>query len=75
MHYQMCAIVYHKFSKSVRINFAFCALTLWAWRQEKHLACKKLSNKVLEWLSVWSEVQMICIWSSGCYYHPIISCL
>ena len=25
---------------------------------------KKLSGEVLVWLSVWSEVQMICIWSS-----------
>jgi len=22
----------------------------------------------------WSEVQMICIWSSWCHFHPIISC-
>jgi len=32
---------------------------------------------VLPWLSVWSKVQMICIWllwSSWCYCHPIISC-
>jgi len=29
-------------------------------------ACKKLSDEVLAWLSVCSEVQMIC--------HPIISC-
>jgi len=26
------------------------------------------------WLSVWSEVQMLCIWSSWCHCHPIISC-
>jgi len=26
-------------------------------------ACKKLSDEVLAWLSVWSEVQMICMWS------------
>jgi len=26
------------------------------------------------WLSVWSEVQMICIRSSWCNCHPIISC-
>jgi len=25
---------------------------------------------VLMWLSVWSKVQMICIWSSLCNYHP-----
>ena len=29
---------------------------------------------MLAWLSVWSEVQMICIWSSRCHCHPIISC-
>ena len=33
-------------------------------RQEKHPACKQLSDKVLAWLSVWSEVQMIWTWSS-----------
>jgi len=26
------------------------------------------------WLSVRSEVQMICTWSSWCHCHPIISC-
>jgi len=30
--------------------------------------------EVLAWLSDWSEVQMICIWSSWCHCHPIISC-
>ena len=29
---------------------------------------------MLAWLPVWSEVQMICIWSSWCHCHPIISC-
>jgi len=29
---------------------------------------------VLVWLSVWSEMQMICIWSSWCHCHPVISC-
>ena len=43
--------------------FAFNALTLF-WRQEEHLACKKLSDEVLPLLSVWSEVQMICMLSS-----------
>ena len=27
-------------------------------------ACINVSNEVLAWLSVWSEVQMICIWFS-----------
>jgi len=44
--------------------YAFSALTLLVGQQEEHPACKKLSDEVLVWLSVWSEVQMICIWSS-----------
>ena len=28
---------------------------------------------MLAWLSVWSKVQMTCIWSSWCHCHPIIS--
>jgi len=43
--------------------FAFGALILSVGWQEGHLACKKLSDEVLAWLSVWSEVQMISIWS------------
>ena len=46
--------------------FAFSALTL----LEEHLACKKLSDEVLVWLSVWSEVQIVCIWSSWCHCFP-----
>jgi len=43
---------------------AFSALTLLVGHQEEHLSCKKLSDEVLAWLSVWSEVQLICVWSS-----------
>ena len=42
----------------------FSALTLLVRHQEEHPAHKKLSYGVLAWLSVWSVVQMICIWSS-----------
>jgi len=35
-----------------------------------HLACKKLSGRVLAWLSVWSEVQT-CIWPSWCHCHSL----
>ena len=49
-------------------------LTLLVGRQEKHPAHKKLSDGILVWLSVWSVVRVICIWSSWCYCHPIISC-
>ena len=43
---------------------SFSALTLLVGRQEGHLARKNLSDEVLAWLSVWSEVQITCIWSS-----------
>jgi len=33
-----------------------------------------MSDEVLVWLSVWSEVQIICVWSSWCHGHPVISC-
>jgi len=38
---------------------AFSALTLLVGRQEEHPACKKLSDEVLMWLSVWSEVRIV----------------
>jgi len=43
--------------------FAFSALTLLVGQHEGHLACKKLSDGLLVWLSVWSKVQT-CIWPS-----------
>jgi len=56
---------------------SFSALTLLVGHQEEHPAHKKLNDRILVWLSVWSqwsEVQMICIWPSWCHCHPIISC-
>jgi len=56
-----------EFVKAVLISihyFAVIALTLLVGRQEEHPARKKLSDGVLAWLSVWSVMQMICIWSS-----------
>jgi len=32
----------------------------------------KMSDDLLEWLSVWSEVQMTCIWSSCSHCDPVI---
>jgi len=47
---------------SVRVvKFAFGALTLLVGRQEEHPACKQFSDEVLAWLSVWSEMQMMCM--------------
>jgi len=42
---------------------AFSALTLLLGWQEEHPACKKLSDRVLAWLSVWSKMQT-CIWAA-----------
>ena len=47
----------------VVLRYAFSALMLLVGRQEGHPACKKLSGRLLAWLSVWSEVQT-CICSS-----------
>ena len=33
------------------------------WASERASSLKKLSDEVLVWLSVWSEVQIVCIWS------------
>ena len=38
------------------------------------LVCKKLSDQVLAWLYVWSEVHMTYIFSSWCHCDPTISC-
>ena len=45
-------------------EFAFSALTLLVGWQEGHPARKNFSDEVLAWLSVWSKVQMTCIWSN-----------
>jgi len=37
---------------------AFSALTLLVGRQEERLVCKKLSDEVLVWLSVWKKVKL-----------------
>jgi len=39
-------------SNSARSSSYFSVLTLLAGRQEEHLACKKLSDEVLVWLSL-----------------------
>ena len=55
------------------------ALTpLLVWRQEEHPACEKLSDEMLVWLSVWSEVQFVCIYGPSdaiAPQNPTISCL
>jgi len=36
--------------------YAFSALTLLVGHQEQHTACTVLTDEMLMWLSVWSEV-------------------
>ena len=43
---------------------AFSALTLLLGRLKSIQPLKKLTDEVLGWLSVWNEVQIVCIWSS-----------
>jgi len=54
-----CKISHCPFCKGI---IAFRALILFVEHHEEHISCKKLSDEVLEWLSVCSEVQMICIY-------------
>jgi len=51
----------HEFVSGFAEEFALSALTLLVGRQEKHPACRKSSEDVLVWLSVWSKVQMSCM--------------
>jgi len=47
----------------IRPLIFYPALALLVGRQEEHPACKKLSDEVCMWLSVWKEEQIVCIWS------------
>jgi len=53
---------------ALQLVFTFIALSLLFGHQEELPVCKKI--EVLA-LSVWSKVQMLCIWSSWCHCHPI----
>ena len=62
----------------LKLKFRNFANTSAAWFLQNFLGLciwpvKKLSGEVLAWLFIWSEVQMICIWSSWCHCHPVIS--
>jgi len=41
------------------------------WAVGRASGLKKLSGRVLAWLSVWSTVQT-CIWPSWCHSHPLV---
>ena len=54
-------------------NFAFSALTLVPlalnWASGRASGLQKMSGQVLVWLSLWSEVHIVCIWSIWCHCH------
>jgi len=57
-HFRKPVATLHSLSSSLYwLQYAFSALTLLVGWQEGHPACKKLSDGVLAWLSVWCEVQ------------------
>ena len=59
-------------SKPDLVQISFSALTLLVGLQAVHPACK---NGVMTcWYGCLSGVQMMCIWSSWCHCHPIVSC-
>ena len=63
IHYLMVIIIISILNELLytAIELLYVALTLLVGRQEEHPACK---NEVLVWLTVWSEVQIVCIWSN-----------
>ena len=68
--YIFCCKFRGTFLNDLVIVIAFSVLTLLVGRQKDHPACKNLSDEVLVWLSVWSKVQTVCIWSSWCHCIP-----
>ena len=58
----------------IYINLPSVLWSCWLGIRKSIQPVKILSDGVLTWLSICSEVQMICIWSSWCYCQPIISC-
>ena len=51
------------------INIVVSYIQFLVEHQKEHLACKN-RMMVLMWLSVWSEVQIVCLWSSWCHCIP-----
>jgi len=63
-HSVFVLISFNEVNKRLLLLLITTLLTLLVGCQEEHLACKKLSDEVLAWMSGWSKVHMICIWCS-----------
>ena len=62
-------------NQKIKTNFRiFQCFSTVGWASGRVSGLQKLSGEVLERLSVRRELQVICIWSSWCHCHPIISC-
>ena len=64
-NYRKFGLVFVKFKFLCMYTYtseSFSSLTLLVAHQEEQPTCKKLSDDWLVWLSVWSEVQIVCIW-------------
>jgi len=63
------------FSRKFYANCLQCFDTVgWACKGIRPVKHCLMTDEVLAWLSVWSEAQMICIWSSWRHCDPIIFC-
>jgi len=51
-------------ANSSRVICAFSAFDTVGWASGRASSLQKLSDEVLVLLPVWSEVQIVCIWSS-----------
>ena len=63
MLYQLCFSL-------VSLNGCLQCLDTVGWASGRVPDLYKLSDGVLVWLSVWSEVQIVGMWSSWCQCHP-----
>ena len=70
----LCLPIVHNRSYWFRFRIFNLRSVLWHCRLgvRKNIRPVKMSDEVLAWLSVWSEVQIVCIWSSWCHCHPKI---
>jgi len=65
--HHFCCIHHASFLRSVLWHY-------WLGIRKSVWPVKKLSDEMLARLSVWSMVQMICIWSSWYHCHPTVCC-
>ena len=58
----------------VLILFVLLPSVLWHCWLGVRKSIRPVKIEVLAWFPVWSDEQMISIWSNWCHFHPVISC-